>query len=930
MGTVIYNIIVMPLVLIIELIFTAVYRTFHNPGVAIIGVSLAVNFLVLPLYRRADEIQEDERKKQEGMEKWVKHIRHTFAGDERSMMLQAYYKEQGYNPIYSLRSSISLLLQIPFFMAAYRYLSSLPILQGVGFMFINDLGKPDQLIRIGAISINLLPILMTLINCISGIIYTKGLPVKERIQIFTLAGLFLLFLYNSPAGLVFYWTLNNLFSLGKNVFLKLIPNPGKVLSICLCIGACGIYIALIGNNLLYTFRRRVVFSALLVLSFIPVLWICFSSMREKTGQRGVKEDRSVGVSSKTFFLCNVCIAILLGMLIPSQLISSSPIDFINRIDPMNPVMLIKSTLCYGVGFFVVWASVLFYLSSQKIKVYLSVVANLFLICGFVNYNLFGKNLGVIQSNLKFSDTISYTREEIIINSIVILFIILLVVYLVKTNATKRIVNAIYALFAITGIIVGIVNSIQIYNDASRVLNDDNSSFTKITEPILKLSKTNNNVIILMLDRAIGAYPEFIFHEMPELEEGFDGFVWYPNTISFGGTTNFSTPSLFGGYEYTPIEMDKRTEESIMEKHDEALLVMPMAFSRAGFDVTVCDPPYAGYQEIPDLSIYDGVPNVTTHITKGNCVVNEGEELVEKTNKDLERNLFLYSAFKTAPLIMQPAIYDDGNYYSLPEYYNHNLKFLESYTVLNDLISITDITDGSGQVLIMNNNTTHEPERLQLPDFSLVLNPNNENVEYSWSKTVGNHVMHFAEDSEHQESQKNHYMINVASYQQLAKWFSYLKNNDVYDNTRIIIVSDHGAWLGQFSYLWIDDEQLDLERYNPLLLIKDFNSRGNVKTNYSFMTCADVPTLALEDLVNQPMNYATGNIISNDEKYAHEQIIVTSNNGTISENNGNVFDISRKGNTSISDWYSVHDDIFDHSNWKAVEQAEVENIKSNGY
>ena len=36
--------------------------------------------------------------------------------------------------------------------------------------------------------------------------------------------------------------------------------------------------------------------------------------------------------------------------------------------------------------------------------------------------------------------------------------------------------------------------------------------------------------------------------------------------------------------------------------------------RSGCDVTVCDPPYAGYSEVPDLSIYDQWPEINTYIT----------------------------------------------------------------------------------------------------------------------------------------------------------------------------------------------------------------------------------------------------------------------------------------------------------------------------
>ena len=150
-----------------EMIFWTMYRIFGGVGVAIIGVSLAVNLLCLPLYRRADAIQTEQREKQKKMEKWTNHIRDAFKGDERVMMQQAYYREQHYSPLSVFKNSISLLLQIPFFMAAYNYLSHLDLLAGTSFWFISDLSKPDGLITIGGVAINLLPILITLINFVS-------------------------------------------------------------------------------------------------------------------------------------------------------------------------------------------------------------------------------------------------------------------------------------------------------------------------------------------------------------------------------------------------------------------------------------------------------------------------------------------------------------------------------------------------------------------------------------------------------------------------------------------------------------------------------------------------------------------------------------------------------------------------------------------
>ena len=113
----------------------------------IIVLSLVVNFLVLPLYKRADALQAEERAKEKSLEKWVNHIKKTFTGDERFLMLQYYYKQNDYKPVYALKSSVSLLLQIPFFIAAYRFLSQLALLRGLPLGPIADLSCPDALFR---------------------------------------------------------------------------------------------------------------------------------------------------------------------------------------------------------------------------------------------------------------------------------------------------------------------------------------------------------------------------------------------------------------------------------------------------------------------------------------------------------------------------------------------------------------------------------------------------------------------------------------------------------------------------------------------------------------------------------------------------------------------------------------------------------------
>ena len=187
-----------PLQLLFEVIYLLANRIIENPGASIIVLSLLMNFLVLPLYKRADAMQEEEKAMERRLRDGVRHIKKTFKGDEKMMILQTYYRQNHYKPTYVLRGAVSLMLEIPFFIAAYRFLSGLALLQGASFGPIADLGQPDALLTIGTLHVNLLPFLMTGVNLISCVIFTKDSPLKTKIQLYAMALFFLVFLYTSP------------------------------------------------------------------------------------------------------------------------------------------------------------------------------------------------------------------------------------------------------------------------------------------------------------------------------------------------------------------------------------------------------------------------------------------------------------------------------------------------------------------------------------------------------------------------------------------------------------------------------------------------------------------------------------------------------------------------------------------------------------
>ena len=112
-----YDLIISPIETVVEWAFLFVRDKMPFLGVlgAVVGVSLIINFLALPLYNVADAIKDKERELQLKLQKQADRIKKAFKGDERFMMMQTMYRQNHYHPFYSLRSSLSILIEIPFF-----------------------------------------------------------------------------------------------------------------------------------------------------------------------------------------------------------------------------------------------------------------------------------------------------------------------------------------------------------------------------------------------------------------------------------------------------------------------------------------------------------------------------------------------------------------------------------------------------------------------------------------------------------------------------------------------------------------------------------------------------------------------------------------------------------------------------------------------
>lgn len=981
MLSILYNIIISPIELVVEVVFELMWRIVgrHETdlGLAVIGVSVAVSLLTLPLYRRADVVQQKERDTQKRLSHWVSHIKRTFKGDERFMMLHAYYRENGYSPLYALRGTLSLLLEIPFFIAAYHFLSHLDVLRGASFGFISDLGKPDGL---GWGGVNILPILMTMINCVSASIYLKGFPAKDKVQTYGMALIFLVLLYNSPAGLVVYWTCNNIFSLVKNVFYKL-KNPRKVAVIlCAALGTLltlalfmsGVlnsrkkyaavllfqYAALLPlilrlaknaavaeqtrrflKNIFYKLKRtrevayvmcaalgtlltfalfmsgklnsRKKYVAVLLFQYAALLPLFLYLIKDAAAIKRARNffahnDRfkTLDFNEKRIFLCfifgSLNLALFTGLYLSSSLIASSPTEFAFVGEISNPIVFILINFAFFVGIFLFWPMVIYKLGNGVIKISLAMFFLVIFSVSLLDVFCFSIEYGQMDINFVINESIF---KKINTSWLFIVFVFIFVF------ATFLFVNKKFIFFVLLSVAIAQIGySVykigfieKTYTEYAIAMGIKTSSFHSDTE--YHLSKDKKNVIVIFLDRAVNDFFPYAIEEIPELRCQFKGFCYYPNTLSFGNTTLCGSPGLFGGYEYSMDKINERADTLLLEKHNEALLMMPTLFSEAGFKVTVSDPPFPNYKDGNDYSIYEGLKNTQIKSVEGKYAKKYKHEFSIETNpnenfKNCAKNIRNFIILQVLMPNFKASFYKNYMKQFIKNSSNGINRFINNFSTLFYLRDITDFDCDLDSFIFIDNETTHV-----------------ENIYLNEEYTSPANTVHKGRYETDDETVIHHYQVNMASLKQLGLYFDYLRENDVYDNTRIIIVSDHAMYmrLHEFEHFGDGAKACIPAQLHCLLLFKDFNSIGELKTDFTFMTNADTLFLAKEGFEG----------ISKINPFTHKELVQDKNNGVNVSNvqgtewNWNIMR-DRKQFTmpeNNSYWYHViPGDVYDKNNW----------------
>ena len=197
-----------------------------SPGAGIVALAVTVKILLLPLSGFAERLQEQVTATQARLEPRIAATKAAHRGEERTRRIVDIYREENVHLLYPLKSLVGLLIQIPVFIAVFDMLAEDFGLDGVPFLWVRDLSRPDALARLPAClpffgcDLNLLPFLMAGVSLVAllrfrSAVITPTLLHRQRRNLAGMTALFFVLFYTFPAGMVLYWTSTNAFQVAR-------------------------------------------------------------------------------------------------------------------------------------------------------------------------------------------------------------------------------------------------------------------------------------------------------------------------------------------------------------------------------------------------------------------------------------------------------------------------------------------------------------------------------------------------------------------------------------------------------------------------------------------------------------------------------------------------------------------------------------------
>jgi len=355
---------------------------------------------------------------------------------------------------------------------------------------------------------------------------------------------------------------------------------------------------------------------------------------------------------------------------------------------------------------------------------------------------------------------------------------------------------------------------------------------------LRFSPSGPNVLIVYLDRFMGSYIESILESDLDVAERLGGFTWYPRTVSAGDNSISGVHPMLGGYDYLPVEMNAR-RQPLRDLSVEAFTILPYNFSKQGYQVNVVNPGGLGFTMKGDCSFLAMEGVTCTHISPS--VVREradamGFPLRTISEASYAELLVLLASMRVAPYGLKDVVHKRGPW---RPFLDHSAgTTFRVWAELDAFPQLSQTDAAESNLNIVSNILPHEPyfigedckprrERFELPEVEV--------------RRLG-HPSIFS---------LQHAIAARCALLMTADYLDFLKGARVYDNTKIVIVSDHGIVgpVEDHSMRAVEGgtESNIFVRTRSVLLVKEIGATGRLQVSEEFLPNAEVPRIVCEEI-----------------------------------------------------------------------------------
>jgi YidC/Oxa1 family membrane protein insertase len=218
-----------PIVIFLEVVIKFFYSFTHNYGIAIILMTIMIKIILHPLTFKSFE----SMRRMSTLQPKVNEIREKYKSSPQQMNkeIQAMYRREKINP---MGGCLPLLLQLPIFYSLYTLLSGMVQLRNESFLWIKDLSLPDTVATLktaipllgyrvdgqGFTDINILPFIMTATTLLQSKLTSGDQTAQQgKMMTYLFPIMFFFIFWNMPSGLVLYWTIQNILTIGQQFYI---------------------------------------------------------------------------------------------------------------------------------------------------------------------------------------------------------------------------------------------------------------------------------------------------------------------------------------------------------------------------------------------------------------------------------------------------------------------------------------------------------------------------------------------------------------------------------------------------------------------------------------------------------------------------------------------------------------------------------------